>query len=228
MSEDNQISYEEVAAVAERLNKEGRKVTLEYVRRELGKGTHAQIAVCLGKWQKNNAHLLESNRSKYTPTGVRSDNAMGDSARGGALRRPDMSGFKSKKPSRNHTHEGYRQNEHRPRSRTQFIENSNLNESYQAIVPRESLTLARLQKEAPVIQKLFQALAIIKASRLQALEQYQNAQGELLSTRMECDKKVREFQKYANEQLLLLQTEFSRLKTISEHEIIAIRRQLSL
>ncbi|WP_100551148.1 DNA-binding protein [Caedibacter taeniospiralis] len=228
MSEDNQISYEELAAVAERLNQEGRKVTLEYVRRELRRGTHAQIAVLLGKWQKENPHLSNEVKPKFRSTETRAETSYGAGSNN-KLRRPDISSFKSRKLQRNCTQESSVQNGHKkPYSRTQFIGNSNSDESYAAIAPREPLTLERLQQETEIIQKLFQALAAIRSSRLEALEQYQSAQSELFTTRMDCDQKVREFQKRASEKLLGLQTEFSRLKTISEQEIIAIRRKLSL
>lgn len=52
MPDSKDITYDEVAAIADRLMLEGKRVTLEYMRRELGKGTHAQIAVLLGRWQK--------------------------------------------------------------------------------------------------------------------------------------------------------------------------------
>lgn len=228
MSEDNQITYDELAAVAERLSREGRKVTLEYVRRELGKGTHAQIAVLLGKWQKENVQLMHENknaRPKFSQS--RSDDTRNTGA--SSLRRPDMNGFKSKKPARQQQQSSRGQGEYRKTySRTQFIGNGNSDESYEAIAPRESLTSERLQAEPAIIQKLFQALAIIRSTRLLAQEHYQAAQNELLNTRMTCDQEVRDFQKKANEQLLALQTEFSRLKTTYDQEIIAIRRQLSI
>ncbi|GGF97345.1 MULTISPECIES: DNA-binding protein [Cysteiniphilum] len=227
MSEDNQITYDELAAVAERLSREGRKVTLEYVRRELGKGTHAQIAVLLGKWQKENAQLMHENknaRPKFSQS--RSDDMRNAST--SSLRRPDMNGFKSKKSVRQQQ-SAHGQSEYRKSySRTQFIGNGNSDESYEAIAPRESLTSERLKAEPAIIQKLFQALAIIRSTRLLAQEHYQTAQNELLNTRMTCDQEVRDFQKTANEQLLALQTEFSRLKTTYDQEIIAIRRQLSI
>ncbi|WP_119327581.1 DNA-binding protein [Cysteiniphilum halobium] len=229
MSEDNQITYDELAAVAERLSHEGRKVTLEYVRRELGKGTHAQIAVLLGKWQKENAQLVHENKN----VNPRFSQSKSDDTRmkSGAtsLRRPDMGGFKSKKPARYQQQSAHSQSEsRRAYSRTQFIGNGNSDESYEAIAPRESLTPERLKSEPAIIQKLFQALAIIRSTRLLAQEHYQTAQNELLNTRMACDQEVREFQKTANEQLLALQTEFSRLKTTYDQEVIAIRRQLSI
>lgn len=228
MSEDNQITYDELAAVAERLRNTGRKVTLEYVRRELRKGTHAQIAVLLGRWQKSNEHLAnESKGTRGRFSSTKPENSrliVGDLA----LPKSDIGSFKSKKQNRQqqlaHSQNGPR----RSYSRTQFIGNGNSDESYEAIAPRESLTLERLKVEPMIIQKLFQALAIIRSTRLLALEHYQNAQNDLLNTRMECDKKVREVQKNASEQLLALQAECSRLKTIYDQEIIAIRCQLSL
>lgn len=228
MSQENQITYDELAGVAERLSREGRKVTLEYVRRELGKGTHAQIAVLLGKWQKENAQLMHDNKgTKNRFSQSRSDDTRMSSG-ATSLHRPDMGDFKSKKPAR-HQQSTHRQSEsRRPYSRTQFIGNGNSDESYEAIAPSESLTSERLKAEPVIIQKIFQALAIIRSARLLAQEHYQTAQNESLTMRMACDQEVREFQKMANEQLLALQTEFSRLKTTYDQEIIAIRRQLSI
>lgn len=227
MPEDNQISYEELSAVAERLSQEGRKITLEYVRRALGKGTHSRIAVLLGKWQKEHACLLnESKTARSGSVAIKADSACSNIGTG--LRRPNIEGFKSRKPIRQHQ-TSYSQTKHKQSySRTQFIGNGNSDESYKSIASCESLSLERLQKESAIIQKLFQALAITRVIRLEALDCYQATQGDLLNTRMECDQKVREFQKSANEQLLALKTEFSRLKTIDSQEIIAIRRQLSL
>ncbi|WP_116963311.1 DNA-binding protein [Fastidiosibacter lacustris] len=234
MSEENQITYEEVSAIADRLNKEGRRVTLEYVRRELGKGTHAQIAVFLGRWQKENTHLSEQEKSKNRTQCFRDKNHDRSNAQGkersNMLRRPDMSTFKEHRTHRQQQDEleSLQKRAFARNSKPQFITNGNGEESYESIAPMEELTTERLQKEPVIIQKLFQAMIAIKAARAVALEEYQQAQSELLSTRMECDQKVREFKKYANEQLLALQSEYSRLKAITEREVIAIRQQLDI
>ena len=52
MSKENHLSYQEVANIANLLSAEGKRVTLEYVKSELGRGTHSQIAVFLSRWQQ--------------------------------------------------------------------------------------------------------------------------------------------------------------------------------
>lgn len=136
------------------------------------------------------------------------------------MRNSDINGFKSKKSMRHQ-----QQTLHRKNDRTaslylnnQFNGKGNANSSYDMIVPYELLTIERLSKEPVIIQKLFQALAIIRSRRLSAQRGYQTIQNELLNIRMECDRKVREFQKAAQKQLLSLQAEFSRLKNIYDKE----------
>ena len=229
MSEKNQITYDKLAAVADHLSHEGRKVALKYVRRKLGKGTHAQIAVLLGKWQKENAHLINKNKGEINQYSSTKPEDLKINIDNAALYKPDAEDLKLNKTTDHQKKLSQGQNKHRRSySRTKFISNGDSDESYKAIIPRESLTSECFESEPAIIQKLFQALAIIRNTRLVTQEHYQNTQHQILNTRMECDQQARELQKYATEQVLSLQNEFSRLNTIYDQEIIAIRRQLSL
>jgi hypothetical protein len=51
---ENNLSYEDVAKIADIISKSGNKIRVDEVRKEIGYGDHAQIVFFLRKWQSSN------------------------------------------------------------------------------------------------------------------------------------------------------------------------------
>ena len=239
MSQDNQLSYGEVVAIANRLVKEGKRVTLEYLRRELGKGTHAQIAVFLGKWQKEYQSVIAQHKKEASPAS-HSHSATNDyrnrfdkkesqtrqnrqNNHHSGLKRPDMSSYKERRQKQTHT------NNHQSQRRQHYHASMSFqNESHKKDVDTSKMTQSRLQEEAQVIQKLFMALAHVKAEKSQALEYYQATHQDLLNFRMQSDQEIREFKKGANTKINALLSEFNYLKMNYERQTVDLRKKSAL
>ncbi|MFZ9034726.1 MAG: DNA-binding protein [Francisellaceae bacterium] len=208
MSDEDKLSYEEVEAVADSLTAEGRRVTLEYLRRALGKGTHAEIAVHMGRWQRS-----KNERPQALARHASSENAV---------------------HKKNHADNGSNSSLRRPRpivkeERSQTRQSADIpvvdtRKSRQSAAP----DFKRLEQEAVCVKKLFEAIAFVKQSRAKAVERQHKIQSELLALRVEHDRVVRELKKNANEDLFKLQAEYTRLKSATKREIFALRDQTGL
>jgi len=225
MPDSKDITYDEVAAIADRLMLEGKRVTLEYMRRELGKGTHAQIAVLLGRWQK--AQKKNTGASKHHASSY-DKGRLGDKGKTGAqdhkqfknengrkngLRRPDM-GFRDKKQMQAREY----------RNPPQYISQRASNARSRSAM--DSFSLERLQQEHSIVEKLFFSLMLVREKRVKALEAYQLAHNDALNARMDSEKEIREIKKENAEKLASLTVEFSKLKILNEREVASLRRKL--
>ncbi|MBK2124365.1 DNA-binding protein [Fangia hongkongensis] len=217
MPDSKDITYDEVAAIADRLMLEGKRVTLEYMRRELGKGTHAQIAVLLGRWQKAQK---KSGASKHQASSYDKGRGAqehkrfkGDNGKKNGLRRPDMS-FRDKKQTSGKEY----------RNPPQYLNQRSSNGPARSSMG--NFSLERLKKEHALVEKLFLSLMLVRERRVKALEAYQLAHNEALNARMDSEKEIREIKKENAKRLASLTAEFSKLKILNEREMASLRQKL--
>ena len=199
MSEDK-IEYDDVAKIADSLVASGRRVTLEYLRRELGRGTHSQIAVMLGRWQRKQKNNNSSRRD-------------GGSSKG--LRRPIgvQKGDVAKKSFKD-------------RSKQHFCNQGHDAASIKRCVPIQPFTVERLVQESESVRRIFWSLYIIKQRRAKVLEGHQDNHADSLSLRMDGDHQIREMKRKSTKDLMVIISEISRIKAASERDICAIRNEL--
>ena len=149
MSKEDDLRYSEVAEIANRLKTQGKRVTLEYLRRELGKGTHAKIAYFLSRWQRGQKNDTFSSNPKYKSNGTgRRLNHETQAGRPTSVKRPDVR-FKGRN--------GNSGSSPRPSPYANSVNRSERKEAAKKALG-EGFSFTRLAKEPAVIQKLFLAL----------------------------------------------------------------------
>ncbi|WP_119344115.1 DNA-binding protein [Facilibium subflavum] len=219
MSDENQLTYEEVAQIADSLLAEGKRVTLEYLRRQLGKGTHAQIAVLLGKWQRQQKGKKMPKTSAYADdSGFKEQKRISGAGSSRALKRPEMN-FRTKQS------ESGRIDKSTKASVDCFDDGKESAGGFNVTTP---FSLERLEVEPDVVKRLFMALCVVKYYRARALERQQTAQNESLNLRMASESKIRQIKKEYHEKIVALMSELSRIKAITDREIDQLRHQLEV
>lgn len=227
MSKENHLSYQEVANIANLLSAEGKRVTLEYVRRELGRGTHSQIAVFLSRWQqaqrahkpgraKNPSIKVDSNSTSKARYGASKVNVHTLSHRSETVYKERYT-----RKQGNVTKDSYINKEKRIATKKS---------AYTAVLAalKKPFSLERLNQEATIVKSLFWALYQIKSMRLNTLEIQQRIESNLLVLRMKHESGVRQIKQQNHAKIEGLLAEFNQIKAASDHKISALRQQLAL
>lgn len=224
MSKENHLSYLEVANIANLLTSEGKRVTLEYVRRALGRGTHSQIAVFLSKWQQAQRRH-KNNRANNLPT------KSAASATPKAGYGPSKSNTNS-----NNRPESIRKERHASRQVKDTHGNKGRLSAYDKssfLTPairtfKKPFSSERLNQEKTVVKNLFWAVYQVKSLRLNTLEFQQKTQNHQLILRMERESEIRQIKKENQTKIVALLAEFNHIKAASDRKIGALRQQLGL
>ena len=193
MSKENHLSYQEVANIADLLISEGKRVTLEYVRRELGRGTHSQIAVFLSKWQQaqrrhkhNRANDLSvkgtSNATPKARYGISKSNTRTLDNRSETAHKERYRQINAAKDF--HANKGKLSTHSKPSYLTSTSR-----------IFKKPFSVERLNQEKAVVRSLCWALYYVKSLRLNTLEFQQKMQNHLLVLRMEHESEIRQIKK---------------------------------
>jgi hypothetical protein len=217
MPETKNITYEEVAGIANKLALRGRRVTFDNVRRELGKGNHAQLTIFLEKWNKTQKkHATYSHdktkQSQSEPRKFRQDSGRKTSPR--HCHSNTHWDTNRRKPCVREPRKEYLP----PRLKSQKVD------SFESTSKRFSVE--RLQKEHILVAKLFYALILVRGQRVKILEVYQTAHNEAFNIRMNGEEKIRKIKEKNDNKLSELVSKFSRLKILNERQIASIRQKL--
>lgn len=228
MSDEKNITYNDIVTVINHLHYEGRKVTLEYVRRNLGRGTHAQIALFLSRWKKENGAATNHNNTRTGSAELSSSDVIKTNT---PLHKSSTNTVKrTKKQPRHYQQPSYNRNEYKKicsSKKALFKTVCKLSKS-DSFTCCEPLTIERLQLESDIVQKLLRSIAIVKKARRLEQDQHQILQKELVNYCLKYQHKGLELQKYANKRIMALKKELNRLKISYDREITSIRYQLSI
>ena len=205
MPEIKEITYEEVAEIAERIRLNGRRVTSDYVRRRIGRGNHAQISVFLGRWQREKRTNITHPHYKIKSSHV-----------GDSYIRRDTSSIPTSSTQ-------LPDNKSVDRKLPYVKESTSLKRKVE-----KAFSTERLQKENALVVRLFYALVLVKNQRTRILEVYQGIHNQTLNMRMNREKKIREIKRNNTLKLSLLTSEFNRLRIISARDVYSLRQKLEL
>ena len=230
MVKENHLSYEEVVNMANFLHAEGKRVTLEYLRRKLGRGTHTQIALFLNKWQQSQKlHKTNTNRTKKAL--IKSDaNSTLTPSHSFVRSNYHLRSIQSKiiykdhyaRKKRNIAKDFYIKKEKK------ITENKKRSGILASFTMKKSFSIERLKQETPIVKSLFWALYQIKCIRLNTLEAQQKIESNLLILRMKHESGVHQIKQKNHAKIKALLAEFNQFKASSDRKIRVLRQKLTL
>lgn len=228
MSKESHLSYQEVANIASLLCSEGKKITLEYVRRQLGKGTHSQISVLLSKWQQTQSSSYKLSKNKNLVIKRNSN----DISKGRCINsKKSIHRLGNKSTMYNEQHHAKK---HGNLPKTFYINKEKKIIHDKSRTPSVSnllnnpLSLERLNQETTTVKSLFWALYQIKSMRLNTLEIQQKIENSIFILRMEHESGIRQIKQQNRIKIEALVAEFNHIKASNCRKISDLRQQLAL
>ena len=228
MSKEKHLSYQEVANIASLLCSEGKRVTLEYVRRQLGKGTHSQIAILLSKWQQTQSSSYKMSKNKNLAI-KRNSNATLKGRSINSKKNVHRLSNKSTMYNEQHhaqKHENLPKNVHIKKEK-KIIHDKSRTPSVSNLL-NNPFSLERLNQETTTVKSLFWALYQIKSMRLNTLEIQQKIENSIFILRMEHESGIRQIKQQNRAKIAALVAEFNHIKAANSRKISDLRQQLAL
>ena len=230
MSDKNQVTYAEVSNVANILIRKGKKITLENIRRELGKGTHSEIAVILGKWNKE---VKYKPKNEYGIVTLKEKNH-GSKYSVSKNRESRNDHVKRKNNVRKNIPFNLKENGYKKRSSENpfFIRKKDEVDvqilSNRHIIDKSKISIERLLEESTIVQKIFLAAVMVKKEKLNVAAEHQKFRNIILQNQMQKEETIRIFKEKHNIEINRILDEWNSIKLDFERKIIAFRNSLSL
>ncbi len=215
---ENGVSYDEVIGSAQAILKKGERYSIEKIQENLGKGSRAQVAEMLKKWQinKNQKHRNKT-QGQNKQQGQGQNQGKQQQGRNQNQQRPRQ------QPKNTNTNKNQNQ-----RKQVDYHNlHQDFTETYRKKAPSEPFSEKRLEAESTVVNALFWAIHEVKKKRAEALEVHQQKNSAVMSMRMKVDKDVIQIKKEVRQKLNVLQEEYAKTKTLRERALLEFRNNQS-
>ena len=237
MSKENHLSYQEIVNIADRLTAEGKRVTLEYFRRDLGQETNSQIEIFLRRWKqqtqkKNNKISKEEqvfdnysvNKNSLHPAIKNKYSLQYLNSKNFSIK---SNNFKKERSNKKILYNSTRKFQGAYKDRRLNIKKINFTKSDYKIV-NKTFSVERLNRESTIVKSLFLALYKVKNIRLNTLETQKVMENNLLILRVQRESKICEIKKNHAEKIAMLLSEFNQIQAMNNRKINNLRQQLGL